>query len=79
MQFVIQSLPTVPDVGRIEEALIGLDPSAMVDFDASASALRVSTVLEPASVVDALGAAGLAVEPAAVQRKPSECCGGCGG
>ena len=79
MQFVIHALPALPDVGRIEDALTGLDPSAMVDFDASASALRISTVLEPTSVADALGAAGLAIEPAAVQRKPSECCGGCGG
>lgn len=79
MQFKIPSLPLIPDVGRIEAALTDLDPAAIVDYDAVLATLRVSTLLEPADIAQALAGAGLPVATAQVQRLPSECCGGCGG
>lgn len=79
MQFTVHPLPAHPDLERIENALIDLDPAALVDFDAAASALRLSTLLEPIDILQALAMAGLGVAPGAVHRQPSECCGGCGG
>ena len=79
MQFTVPHLPAVPDLRRVEAALTELDPAAMVDFDMTASALRLSTLLEPMQVAEALARAGLAITPGDVRRVPSECCGGCGG
>lgn len=79
MQFTVQPLPARPDLDRIEAALTDLDPAALVDFDAVASALRLSTLLEPIDILQALATAGVDVAPEAVHRQPSECCGGCGG
>lgn len=79
MQFKVQSLPTTPDVPRLEAALADVDPAALVDFDAPRATLRVSTLLEPAQVARVLSDAGLAVDAAQLAPVPSECCGGCGG
>lgn len=79
MQFTVPHLPTAPDLRRVEAALTDLDPAAMVDFDVAAATLRLSTLLEPMQVAEALGRAGLAVTPGEVRRVKSECCGGCGG
>ena len=79
MQFTIHQLPKRPDVERIAAALTDADPAAVVDFDPVASALRLSTSLGAADVVQVLAIAGLPVEPVDLRRQPSECCGGCGG
>ncbi|GAB2521201.1 hypothetical protein [Lysobacter humi (ex Lee et al. 2017)] len=79
MRFTVPHLPNAPDLRRVEAALIDLDPAAVVDFDALDSSLRLSTLLEPLQVAEALGRAGLAITPGDVRRVPSECCGGCGG
>lgn len=79
MQFTVQQLLTRPDIDRIQAALIGVDPAALIDFDVRNSALRLSTLLEAADIVRVLGEAGLDVHLASVRQQPSECCGGCGG
>lgn len=76
MQYRIP-VDTTPDLAALGDALLDVDPAALVDFDGDA--LRLSTCLEPVEFVPVLGAAGLAVESARVARLPSECCGGCGG
>ncbi|HEY4583936.1 MAG TPA: hypothetical protein VIG88_13920 [Lysobacter sp.] len=78
MQFTI-SVSTPPDVGRLEQALVEADPSAMVDFDACRDTLRVATLLPTGQVAALLSGAGLPTNEAEVTRVPSECCGGCGG
>lgn len=79
MQLNVFPIETRPDVAVLEAALVAVDPSSVLDFDASSSTLRVSTLLEPAQVAQTLSAAGLPVELVNVTRMPSDCCGGCGG
>jgi hypothetical protein len=79
MQFTVQTFPITPDLPRVEAALADLDPSAIVDFDARSATLRLSTLLEPSQIAQALSVGGLAVDAVQVMRMPSECCGGCGG
>lgn len=79
MQFTLSNLAARPDVERIERALTDLDPAAIADFDDATGTLRMSTLLEPSGIAQALADAGLPVAPDTLRRQPSECCGGCGG
>lgn len=79
MQLNVYPIDIRPDVAVLEAAMAAIDPSSVLDFDASSSTLRVSTLLDPAQVAQTLSAAGLPVDTGQVTRVPSECCGGCGG
>ena len=79
MQYRIPVAPAEANVLSIETALTAADPAAVVDYDAYAGAVRVSTHLPGADVLALVRGAGLTVDAAAIIRIPSECCGGCGG
>jgi hypothetical protein len=79
MQFRIQVTEPRVDIDAVEQALVDADPAALVDFDLSGQALRVSTVLAEAELLAAVNQAGLAAELPQIERVPSNCCGGCGG
>ncbi|HEY4555496.1 MAG TPA: hypothetical protein VIG68_03555 [Lysobacter sp.] len=79
MQYRIPAAPAEADVSTIESALTAADPAAVVDYDAHAGAVRVSTQLPGADVLALVRGAGLTIDAADIIRIPSECCGGCGG
>lgn len=79
MEFHIKLSDSAADVGGIEDALLGIDPAAQVDFAAVPSTLRVATSLDARQLVDVLAQAGHPVAPGEVTQLPSTCCGGCGG
>ncbi|WP_162314383.1 hypothetical protein [Pseudoxanthomonas yeongjuensis] len=63
----------------IERAIVELDPAAMLDFDARASMVRISSVATETELLDCLQQAGVGAAAGQFVRLPSECCGGCGG
>ena len=77
MEFHIQFAGTPPETAAIEQAIRSVDPAAIADIDAAASAVRVATSLDATHLAALLGEAGLAVAPAQVTQLPSTCCGGC--
>jgi hypothetical protein len=68
-----------PDMAAIERAIVELDPAAMLDFDARASMVRISSVATETELLDCLQQAGVGAAAGQFVRLPSECCGGCGG
>ncbi len=68
-----------PDINAIAQAVAGLDSAAVVDFDASESLVRISSVATEAELVACLQQAGVAASADQITRLPSQCCGGCGG
>ena len=68
-----------PDMTAIERAIVQLDPAAMLDFDARASMVRISSVATETELLDCLQQAGVGAAAGQFVRLPSECCGGCGG
>ncbi|RZA11899.1 MAG: hypothetical protein EOP93_22790 [Lysobacteraceae bacterium] len=67
------------DVAAIERALVAVDPSALVDVDASGHTVRISTLVTEQELLATLGDAGISDAAPHLARVPSECCGGCGG
>ena len=67
------------DVTVIEQAIAGLDPSAVVDFDSPGSLIRISSVATDVELLACLQQAGIAATAEQITRLPSQCCGGCGG
>ena len=78
MQYRITFNVPAPDAAAIERALQAVDPAAMADVDAAGRTLRVATAIADAEL-GALLRAGFGLDPATLERVPSECCGGCGG
>lgn len=68
-----------PDMAAIERAIVELDPSALLDFDASNSMVRISSLATEAELLDCLRKTGAGIATGEFVRLPSECCGGCGG
>jgi len=68
-----------PDPKAIEDALAQLDPSVLLDVDASGVTVRISTVLRDDDILACLRRAGLPAAPETLERLPSVCCGGCSG
>ena len=68
-----------PDLPLLEQAILALDPAALVDLDASGGTIRMATVLAPAELLACLQEAGAPAEPARLRQLPSVCCGGCSG
>ena len=78
MQYTLGTSGT-PDMAAIERAISELDPSALLDFDARASMVRISSVATETELLDCLRHAGVSAAAGQFVRLPSECCGGCGG
>lgn len=79
MEFSLHISGPTPDPAVIEQALLVADPAALLDFDADDRTLRVSTSATKRELLDCLRAAGVIVSDDGLVRRPSVCCGGCGG
>ena len=77
MQFILHA-GAAPDLAAIEQAIADLDPAVVLDTDSSGRAVRISTAVTEAELLDCLQRAGVGGAPL-LTRVPSECCGGCGG
>jgi hypothetical protein len=79
MEFHITMAVSPAEIGAIEDAILAIDPSVLVDIDPSGRALRVAASVDVAQLVTLMGQAGFAVAPHQVAQVPSICCGGCSG
>lgn len=79
MEFHCHTAVHTPNLPALEELVVELDPAAVLDFDAAARALRVSTTLGERELLACLLRAGVPVSLRDIQRLPSVCCGGCSG
>jgi len=79
MEFHVALAGMTPDPARIEDALLELDPAAVVDIDQRAELLRVSTWLPGSQLLGLLAQAGCPVPAERMRQLPSICCGGCSG
>ena len=77
MEFVFRIAGSVPDLDRIGPELAALDPAALLDFDASGPAVRISTSATERELLASLRAAGIDARGEDLVRQPSVCCGGC--
>lgn len=78
MEFHVR-VPGQLDLDAIETRLLELDPAVLVDHDAGAGQLRISTVAQPEELAMAMAAAGVPVALRDIEPQPSVCCGGCSG
>jgi len=78
MQYTLTGAAGAIDLAAFRARLVHEDPAAVVDTDTSGTTLRIATVLTEAELT-ALAAALPCDGPLELRRKPSECCGGCGG
>ncbi|WP_411833208.1 hypothetical protein [Pseudoxanthomonas mexicana] len=79
MQYRIKTAAQGLDLDAIASALQELDPAALLDADHSGTFLRASTVLGEYELHSVFSRAGFPLPILAIERQPSECCGGCGG
>lgn len=79
MEFHVQVSGALPDVEALGEAVREVDPSALLDVDASGQLLRVAAALRATELIAVFDAAGYPVAPSQVRQLPSICCGGCSG
>lgn len=79
MEFHIERDAGMPDIAVIEDAVLGLDPAAVVDLDAAGGILRLATWIESPQLLELLNQAGWAIREDRITQLPSVCCGGCGG
>lgn len=79
MHFNAKIASSRPDIDAIEEAIRGIDPSALVDIDPTDQTLRVAASIPAGQLLELMGKAGYPVMEDRLERVPSECCGGCGG
>jgi len=68
-----------PDMAAMERAISGIDPSALLDFDARTSMVRISSMATETELLDCLRQVGLSAGAGQLVRLPSVCCGGCSG
>ena len=78
MQYTLDT-DASPDLAAIEQALLTLDPSALIDLDARGQIIRISTLVTEQELLGSLRDAGVVDASRHLARVPSECCGGCGG
>ena len=78
-EFAFEAPVAMPDLSPLDRAIVGLDPAALVDVDASGRTIRMATVLTRDELLSCLEAAGLPADPSRLRRLPSVCCGGCSG
>ena len=67
------------DLAAIEHAIATLDPSALLDRDASGHTIRISTLAPQDELLACLQEAGATEPTQHLAQLPSDCCGGCGG
>lgn len=79
MKFNINTNGHAIDVLVVEQALVQIDPAAVIDIDRKNSSLRVSTCLDDTELSSLLTQAGYPTSVTDVQGVPSDCCGGCSG
>ena len=79
MQFKLEISRPITDLRHIEDALLALDPAAVVDSDVAGINLRVASTLGAEELLQVVTKAGYTVEHGGIVGVPSECCGGCGG
>lgn len=79
MKFNIKTNGRAIDVFVIEQALIQIDPAAIIDIDRTNASLRVSTCLDDTELSNLITEVGFPISRSDVQGVPSECCGGCSG
>jgi len=79
MEFHITLENPIPDLDAIEAAIRDIDPSAVVDIDASGQLLRVAAALDQDQLIVLMGQAGFQVGRQQIHQVPSICCGGCSG
>ena len=77
MEYVFRTAGAAPDLEGIGRELAALDPAAVLDFDASGPAVRISTWVTQRELLDCLRAAGVDLAPGDLEQLPSVCCGGC--
>ena len=77
MQFILHA-GEAPDLAALEQAIADLDPAVLLDADSTGRAVRISTAVTEAELLECLQRAGVPCAPL-LTRVPSECCGGCGG
>ena len=78
MRYTLTTTAAPFDLAVLRTRITDEDPAAVVDADATATTLRVATVLTEAEL-HALAAGDTAAGTVRLRREPSECCGGCGG
>jgi len=79
MKFNIRTNGRAVNLASVEQALLSVDPAAMIDLDGLNNVLRVSTYLDGAGLQGLFTDAGFPVPLGDVEQLPSECCGGCSG
>jgi hypothetical protein len=79
MEYRIELAQEVTDLGAIEDAIRGVDPSALVDIDPVGGALRIAATIAEGELVALVRLAGLLISRRQVLLLPSICCGGCSG
>jgi hypothetical protein len=79
MEFHIKTRGISPDLGVINDALTGVDPSAMADIDPANASLRIAVEMSSPESLALLTRAGYPVDWTQLERVPSVCCGACGG
>ena len=78
IQYTLDAVAS-PDLAAIEHALATLDPSALLDRDASGRTIRISTLATQDELLACLQEAGATDPTRHLAQLPSDCCGGCGG
>jgi hypothetical protein len=79
MQFRIEITRPVTDLRLLEDALLALDPAALVDIDPAGVNLRFASVLCADELCRLVTDIGYPVERGRIIDIPSDCCGGCAG
>ena len=79
MEFHVRLGGAEPDMATIEQVLLDVDPSAVVDIDATGALLRIATSLDVVRLLAVMRGAGMPLDADAVRQLPSICCGGCNG
>lgn len=79
MEFHIKTRGISPDLGVINDALTGVDPSAMADIDPADASLRIAVEMSSPELLALLTRAGYPVDWTQLERVPSVWRGACGG
>ena len=79
MEYAFELPCAMPDLSPLDRAIVGLDPAALVDVDASGRTLRMASVLTRDELLSCMQEAGLPADAERLRQLPSMCCGGCSG
>lgn len=79
MEFHLRLPEPISDLAQVRDAVLALDPSAVVDTVAGGRTLRIAAMLGPLDLAWTLRRAGVPATADALELVPSVCCGGCSG